>query len=191
MNTIAKKFIAFACCVVFLIGVVWLFGLFPVSRINGEYLLYRIYSKRVNAFERFETKNRLIAGKESPTPAEQEEIRKMILQNLITEHVFRQYAEERGEFPSLKESADAVVASTIKEADPNVLPQATKEVYGWSVEEFVEHVLFPQAFQNKLREKIEGSGTSFDEFARTQLHEAEVRLYTVPWKWENGSLAGK
>ena len=186
-----KKFIITAI-ILLLIGVsAGIFGLFPVARVNGEFVLYRTYNERANALERFETKNRLVAGSESLTPAEQEEIRKFILQNLIVEHVFWQYVEEHTALSGLKESADAVVAGTLKEADPNVLPQATKEIYGWSVDEFVENVLFWQAFQNELQKVIESDGTSFDEFARMQLNNAQVQLYTVPWKWENGGLGGK
>lgn len=171
--------------------IVWIFGLFPVARVNGEFMLYRTYNERAKALERFETKNRLVAGSESLTPAEQEEIRKFILQNFIAEYMFRQYVEEHTALLGLKESADAVVAGTLKEADPNVLPQATKELYGWSVDEFVENVLFPQALQNELRKAIESDGVSFDEFAKAQLTNAEVKLYLVPWKWENGGLTGK
>jgi len=170
---------------------VWFFGLFPVTRVNGDYILYRTYNGRVNALERFETKNRIVAGNASLTPAERKEIRKFILQNLIMEHVFWQYTEEHAAFSDIKESADAVVASTLKEADPNILPQATKEVYGWSIDEFKENILFPQAFQNQLREAIERDGISFDEFARTQITNAQVRVYAVPWKWENGGLMEK
>ncbi len=172
-------------------GIVWFFGLFPVGRINGEFVFYKTYNERVKALERFETKNRLAAGSASFTSSEREEIQKSILQNLIVERVFWQYVEEHTALSGLKESVDAVVASTLKEADPNVLPQATKELYGWSVDEFTENVLFPQAFQNELREAIERDDAPFDEFARTQLTNAQVQLYLVPWKWENGGLVDK
>lgn len=189
---IMQRKIIVTIVIALLIGViVWIFGFFPVARVNGEFMLYRTYHERVNALERFETKNRLVAGSESLTPAEQKEIRKLILQNFIAEYIFRQYVEEHTALLGLKESADAVVAGTLKEADPNVLPQATKELYGWSVDEFVENVLFPQALQNELQKAIESDGVSFDEFAKTQLTNAEVKVYLVPWKWENGGLAGK
>lgn len=186
-----KKFILVICGVIFVMGGVWMFGLFPISRVNGEYVFYRTYNERVKAFELFETKSRLVAGSSSLTQTEKEEIHKSILQNLIMERIFLQYTEEHTALSNLKESADAVVASTLKEADPNVLPQATKELYGWSVDEFIENMLFPQAFQNELRETLERDGTPFDEFARMQSNNAQVKLYTVPWKWENGELLNK
>src|SRR3989344_5332764 len=122
-----KKFIITAI-ILLLIGVsAGIFGLFPVARVNGEFVLYRTYNERANALERFETKNRLVAGSESLTPAEQEEIRKFILQNLIVEHVFWQYVEEHTALSGLKESADAVVAGTPQKTEPKVLPPATQQ----------------------------------------------------------------
>lgn len=187
-KTKVKKLLTLFLCLLAVGGGIWFFGLFPVSRVNGEYMLYRTYNERVKAFEKFEIKNRLVTGNTSITENEQGEMYKSILQDLIGEYVFEQYAKEHMTFSSLKESADAMVASTLKEADPNVLPQATKELYGWSVDEFIENVLFPQAFQQELRKAIEADGGSFDEFIRTQMNAAQVKLYTVPWKWENGGL---
>ncbi|OGZ46864.1 MAG: hypothetical protein A3J54_00175 [Candidatus Ryanbacteria bacterium RIFCSPHIGHO2_02_FULL_45_13b] len=190
-TTKVKKLVILFFCLLVIGAGIWFFGLFPVSRVNGEYLLYRIYNERAKALEQFEVKNRLVTGGALLTQTEKEAISKSILQNLIMERVFWQYTQEHTALSGLKESADAVVASTLKEADPNILPQATKELYGWSVDEFVENVLFPQAFQNELREAIEVDGALFDEFARAQLNSAEVRLYAVPWKWENGGLVSK
>ncbi|OGZ43209.1 MAG: hypothetical protein A2719_00745 [Candidatus Ryanbacteria bacterium RIFCSPHIGHO2_01_FULL_45_22] len=190
-TTNIKRLVILFFCLLAIGAGVWFFGLFPVSRVNGEYMLYRTYNERAKALEGFEIKNRLVAGSASLTQTEQEEIHKSILQNLIVERIFGQYVEEHTALSGLKESADAVVARTLKEADPNVLPQATKELYGWSVDEFAKNVLFPQAFQNELQGAIERDGMSFGEFARTQLKDAQVKLYAVPWKWENGGLVSK
>lgn len=186
-----KKLIIIIIVLVGAGALVWAFGLFPLMRVRGEFVLYRVYNERVSALELFESKSRLAAGEETMTPALREEIRKTILQNLVVEYVFQQYIAEHATLSGLEERARAVVAATLKEADPDVLPRATKELYGWSVDEFMENVIFPQALQNELRKEIEDSGASFEEFARMQLTNTQVQFYVVPWKWENGALVEK
>ena len=166
-------------------------GLYPVARVNGEFVLYRTYGERANGMERFETKNRMVSGGDSLTQEEQQEIQRIILQSLVAERIFEQYTEEHTALSGVGKAADVVVERTLKDADPDVLPQATKEVYGWSLEEFSKHVLYPRAFQNELKNAIESSGVSFEEFEKTQLTNAEISLYTVPWKWENGQLVSR
>ena len=173
-------------------GSLYLLGFYPVARVNGEFMLYRMYSERTKAFERFETKTRLAKGTVALTDSERMELQKITLQNLIVEQVFFQYAKDHTALSGLADSANTIVTNTLKEADPDVLPRAAKEVYGWSVEEFAKNVLYPQAFQNELQKAIESEeGASFEEFRQTQLNNAQVWLYAVPWKWENGGLVNK
>lgn len=163
-------------------------GLFPIMRVNGEFVWYQAYSERVSAHELFESKSRLATGGDVLTPALRDEIHKSVLKNLIVELIFEQYIRQHSALSGLEERTRAVVASTLKEADPDVLPRATKELYGWSVEEFSDNVLFPQALLNELQKEIEKDGASFEEFVRTQLNNAQVQLYVVPWKWEKGEV---
>ena len=170
---------------------IWTFGFYPVARINDEIMWYRTYSNRAGALLQFESKSRLAAGAGQLSETEQNTVKKAILENLIAEVIFRQYIDAHTALAGLNETAHAVVQSSLKEANPDVLPRAAKELYGWSVEELTENVLFPQAMQNELRKEIEKDGALFEEFAKTQLQNAQVKLYIVPWKWENGRLAEK
>lgn len=174
------------------IGVtVWFFGLFPIARINGDYMLYRAYHERAKAFELFESKSRLASGNTALLDGEKNNSKKTVLQNLIKEQIFKQYINKHTALVEIKNTAHAVVAGTLKDANPDILPRATKEIYGWSVDEFVKNVIFPQALQNELEKAIESDGTSFEEFTRMELSNAKVKLYAVPWKWENGQLIEK
>ena len=186
-----KKLVIALTILLSAIAIIWFFGLFPVMRVNGDYTLYRIYGERAGALERFESKSRLASGNSVLSDSEKSEIKKVILQHVIMEQIVQQYIDEHTALAEIKNTANAVVANTLKEADPDVLPRATKEVYGWSVDEFVQNVLYPQALQNELQKVIESDGASFEEFTRMQLNNAQIKLYVVPWKWENGGLVEK
>lgn len=186
-----KAIITTFVLLVVVIGIIYMFGFFPVARINGEFVLYRSYSNRASALLLFEEQSRKASDGGDVTPDVADGIRQSVLQNLISEMIFRQYIAEQPSLSGLTEKADKIVADTLTKANPEVLPRATEQLYGWSVEEFTENVLFPQALQNELAEEIKKGGTPFEGFARTKLTEANVTLYLVPWKWENGDLVGK
>ena len=174
-----KKLFIIGGILVGAMAMIWLFGLYPVARVNGDFIMHRAYSGRVKALESFEEKNRLLAGGSVLTEEEKNTLRQIILQSILTERVFQQYVAEHTALQGIEESAHIVVERTLKDADPDVLPQATKEVYGWSVDEFMENVLYPQAFQNELQKAIEADGTPFETFAKSQLENAEISLYAV------------
>ncbi|GEM_PF-4599959 len=187
-----KRIIISILILVIIAGVaVWSLGLVPVARVNGENILRRAYTDRAAALVMFEEQSRAAAGRDDITLAAADDIRQSVLQNLISEAVFRGYIEQNLNRADLEERSRRVVDDTLGVANPDILPRATKQLYGWSVEEFTENVLFPQALQNELAKDIEQGGTPFEEFARTQLSQAEVKLYFVPWKWENGALIGE
>lgn len=190
-NKMKKKIIIGFGALILLLAIVWIFGLFPVARINGDYMLYRAYHEHAKAFELFESKSRLASGNTALSDGEKNDIKKTVLQNLIKEQIFEQYIDKHTALAEVKNIAHAVAAGTLKDADPDVLPRATKEIFGWSVDEFVKNVIFPQALQNELEKAIENDGISFEEFTRMELSNAEVKLYAMPWKWENGGLAEK
>ena len=186
-----KKIIIIFSLLIVVLAAVWIFGLFPVARVNGEFIMHRAYRDRVSALLSFEEQNRQVSGGGALTSDTADAIRQTVLQNLVSEVVFRQYIASQESLSDLKDRADAVVAETLRTANPDVLPRATEQLYNWSVEEFKENVLYPQALQNELATEIEKTGTPFEEFARTKLTEANITLYLVPWKWEDGKLVGR
>ena len=186
-----KKIITILCLFAVILATVWISGFFPVARVNGEFVMHRVYRDRVSALTLFEEQSRQVAGSGALTPDVKDAIRQSVLQNVISEIVFRQHIEGQESLSVLKERADAVVAETLSKANPDVLPRATEQLYNWSVEEFKKNVLYPQALQNELAAEIEKGGISFEEFARTKLMEAKISLYLVPWKWEKGGLVSK
>lgn len=168
-----------------------LFGLFPVARIDTSVIWYREFDTRAGALERFEERSRAMTGGKI-TDADRLALRRSVLQSMIAQTVLEKYIAENLFADGLPAAASAVVEETVtKTADPTLLPRATKELYGWSVDEFKKEVLYPQALQNVLAERIEKDGGSFEEFLDGELKKAQVRLYGVPWKWENGALQDK
>lgn len=185
-----KKIVIAVLCILIIAGI-WISGLFPVARVNGEFIMHRTYWDRVSALTLFEQQNRQVSGSGALTPDVVDAIRQTVLQNLISEVIFHQYIAGQESLAGLDERAQTVVSETLQKANPDVLPRATEQLYNWSVEEFMKNVLYPQALQNELAAEIEKNSTSFEEFAHTRLIEAKVKLYLVPWKWEEGKLVGK
>ena len=186
-----KKIIIIFVVAAVLAGLAWTLGLFPVVRVNGEFVFYRAYRDHVSAFEMFQRQSSLAAGGGELTPAAQKAIRQSVLRDLIAHTVFRQYISSHTSMSGIEERARGVVDETLRAAKADVLPRATKELYGWSVEEFSENVLFPQALLNELQKEVEKDGASFDEFVRTELTNAQVMIYLLPWKWESGAVVEK
>ncbi len=172
-------------------GAAFLFGLFPVARVAGATIWFRTFDGRANALERFEEKSKAIADGKALTEDERLNLRRVVLRNMIAEEVLRRYAEEHFAAGEIIGAADTLVETTLKTADPDLLPRATEELYGWDVDEFRRNVLFPQAFQNVLQERMKKSGEEYVAFVTEELTQADVRLYFVPWRWEGGQLVDK
>ena len=187
-----KKKIIIACIVLILAALgAGLLGLFPVARVGTAIIWYRAYDNRAGALERFEERNKAMAVGTVLTDADRSLLRRSVLQSMIAETVMEGYIKKNLFADGLPAAANALVESTLKTANPNLLPRATKELYGWSVDEFKKEVLYPQALQNVLQARVEKDGGVFSDFLAGELGKAQVRLYGVPWKWENGALKDK
>lgn len=187
-----KNIIRLFLIVLVIIGGVYLFGFYPVARVNDQFLLYRTYDERAIALERFETKKKL-AGATTPIPSAGDGAitRQAVLENMIWDAVFRAYSASHAEFANVEADARTAVDTALKSADPTVLPQATKELFGWSVEKFSQELLLPEAFRNAFAQAAAKNGISLEELSKIELSQARVSLYGVPWKWENGALVEK
>jgi hypothetical protein len=191
-NRVKLKIILAVSIIIALFGGIWFLGFFPIARVNGEFVLFRTYANRATALEQFEAKSRAATTGGELLPARIDEIRASVLVSLVLERVLQQHIESVASLADVPERAKQVVLDTLAKADPDVLPEATEQLYGWNIDEFSKHILYPQALQNELAQALEQSGVeSYDEFVQTQLNNARVTLYFVPWRWENGKLIKK
>lgn len=189
--TMRKKLLIGGVVLVLAVAGAGFFGFFPVARVDTAVIWYREYDNRASALEQFEERSRAMAGI-ALNDSDRSLLRRSVLQSMIAESVLEAYIAKNLFADGLPAAANAMVEETVsKTADPTLLPRATKELYGWSVDEFKKEVLYPQALQNVLAERIEKDGGSFEEFLSVELGRARVNLYGVPWKWENGALTDK
>ena len=110
---------------------------------------------------------------------------------MIAHKVLRRYVEEHPSYASVTKDANKTVADVLKKAKPDILPQATEKLYGWSVEEFAANVLYPEAFLTALQKEAEKQGEKFEEFVLRELNNASVKLYFQPWQWKDGKLVDR
>ena len=111
-----KKLLILLAIIVCTGAIVWFLGFFPVARVNDEFLWYRAYNERADALLLFDSKSRAAAKNTAPNEADESEIKRTVLQGLIMEEVFQQYIGEHTALSGLREAAQGVVGSTLKEA---------------------------------------------------------------------------
>lgn len=163
-------------------------GLYPVARINEDIVLRRTFSERAKALIQFENRTRSRINGAELTEDEQRELERVVLENLIINTVLTQYIRHNFTETDLFIEAELRVEEALSSADADVLPRATSELYGWSVDEFKKNVLFPQALMTVLEERVSVDNSNFKEFVREQLVYSDVSLYLIPWKWQNGEV---
>ena len=184
-----KKKLGIGIIIIALLGFgVFFLGLFPLVQVNGDMLLYKTFNERVKALMQFEERTRTLAGAEELTKDERWDVERVVLENIIVNKIFEQYSKNNFRDLDLLAEARKRVEEALSSADADVLPRATSELYGWSVDEFKKNVLIPQAVQTVLEEQIVITNGNFEEFIQKQLTESEVKLYFVPWQWQDGEL---
>lgn len=188
-----KKKIAIAwLIIVILLGGVFLSGWFPVASINGETVWYKEFNEQASALERFEAKKLEVAKENALSEDASKTIHRTVLGNIIANQVAENYINAHLDAANLESRANQAVEDAVKNTpNPETLPQAAEVLYGWSVDELKKYVFYPQALQNELRAEIEKSGKSFEDFMTEEIKKTNVKLYFVPWKWEEGKLADK
>lgn len=187
-----KIIIAVLLVIVLAVGGVFFAGIFPVARINGEMLWYREFNNQASALERFEAKKLEVASQGELSEEASLTIRKTVLSNIIANQVVKKYIKANLDSADLEGQARQAVEDAVKNTEnPDTLPQAAEVLYGWSVDELKENVLYPKALQNELQEEIESKGQNFEQFMMEEIKKSDVKLYFVPWKWEAGVLVDK
>lgn len=165
-------------------------GLFPVAIIGSEYVWYRDFSRTAGALEQFDRISRQIEGMRQ-TEDDVHALRKAVLGEMIAARILEAYLEREGRLGHIRDGANKQIDEAMKSTNAETLPQATEKLYNLSADDFRDHILYPRAFQEALRADVEASGKNFTEVLSQELRVADVRIFLVPWKWENGELVDK
>ena len=85
----------------------------------------------------------------------------------------------------------AFLFGAVTREDLDKLNEATSKLYGWSVLEFENYVLLPQARRIMLVRELQKENIDADKWMENAREEARVRIYLPSWKWENGELKSR
>lgn len=153
--------------------------LYPVLKINNNFIWASDYYGRVSGFEYYlQTTSEPIDEKEA--------IRGLIL-SFVADNLTKNELLRRGVDSG---EAEKRVANALLVGGKS-LEKASASLYGWNIEALKKFSLLPQARQDILTEVLQKEGVDFDEWLLLELPKADVKIYFLPYKWENGKLVDK
>lgn len=155
------------------------FRIYPTAKIDEKYIWAREYYGRVSGYEHY----RNAIGDLS----DEKEARRGILMSLVADTITEGELISRGVSPREAESRVENILSDKGEE----LAKAASNLYGWNVEEFKKFALFPQAREDLLAELLQKNGIDFNDWLSKKLANAEIKIYFLSYRWEDGNLVNK
>ncbi|QQG45797.1 MAG: hypothetical protein HYY55_02310 [Candidatus Niyogibacteria bacterium] len=152
---------------------------YPLINVNGSSVWAGKYYDRLSGLEYYR--------RATLEPIDEETAKRGIIISLIMNELIESELETRG--IDRKEAKKRVEAAWQKAADS--LENASRSLYGWSVDEFKEFALLPQARQDILSEVLREEGGDFNEWLNGALVKADVKIYSLPYEWTDGVLVKK
>lgn len=148
----------------------------PVVRANGVNLTYESYRKNKEGLIRFRDLNK--------SNVSDSDIEKGIIFSFVEDALTQKELEK---YKITKDTEDKVVNDTIKE-NKDKLEKSVSNLYGWSLAEFGDYVLYPQARKILLNEALEKDKRDPQKWLEKSLGEANISVYLLKWKWSDGEL---
>ena len=151
----------------------------PLMQVNGSFIWTKDYYGRLSGLEHY--------NKQTAESLDIEVARRGLLTSLIIDKLISLELTARKADAGWAEKRMAAALNE-KEGD---LEKAALELYGWGVGDFKKFVLLPQARQDLLAELLQKEGVDFNDWLRQNLMKAEVKIYSLPYEWLNGSFVHK
>jgi hypothetical protein len=156
--------------------------LVPIARVGSDLITLREVRENMEVLELLvahpellpEADRAVIAGAQSAELFERTFEASIV--NSITAQASSREARHRA-----REIADRYVAA----AGERNFAAFTRQGYGWSASKFRERILEPQALHEVL---IDEKGEAYEEWLKEAGQAATVRVWFVPYRWENGEL---
>ncbi|MBI2023903.1 hypothetical protein HYT00_00700 [Candidatus Giovannonibacteria bacterium] len=149
----------------------------PVLRAQGVNLSYENFKKNKEGLVRFRDLNR--------ENASDLDIEKGILLSLIEDAFIKNELKKAG---SSSETEDKIVNGTISERDSVKLEKSIGDLYGWTVEDFKNFVLYPQARRILWMEELQKEKRDPQKWLEKSMSEANISIYLLRWKWSDNEL---
>lgn len=151
---------------------------YTVIKVGGDSVRAKEYYARVDGFKKYQSV--------TSDPIDEESVRRGIIVSLVGDRLTARELAVRGIEP---DRAEELVADVLSEV--GIIEKASSELYGWSVEEFKEFTLLPQARRDLLAEALAKEGIDFIDWLRSALISADVKINFLPYVWEDGSVVEK
>lgn len=159
-------------------------GYFPVASVNGEVISYRTVKDNAEVSRRVYTQG--LAGS-SPemdalfSRAGSKELIKSSLESLIANTIIKKTIS-----PEIQSRADQEIKDNFKETAS--VANSVKNIYGWDIQTYKNRILEPQALLNVLSQE---KGDGFDDWLKAEKTKTEVKIWFLPYRWEEGLLKNK
>lgn len=176
-----KRNILIGVLAVFIVfaGIAAVLGFYPIAKVQGHYVLKHDVEVQTRVLEH-------VRGLVQQDQAQNEDLRKVALFQLITRKVMEDAVEELGLENQVQEDLEKALATTTSEKVGN----ATEVLYGLSFGEFKDRMLAPLAREAAVRRKIEES-QAFDTWLQDRMKNASVSIYGLPYRWQDGKVESK
>jgi hypothetical protein len=150
---------------------------FPAVRVEDEVFSYASFYKERDGLSHFKNINK--------EKISDPDLEKVLINSLIEDALLKIELRRRNKSDS---EIEKFVFENIKEEDLLKLAEATERLYNWSVKDFKEFILFPQARRILLVQEFEKEKIDADEWLEKSLKSATISIYLPRWKWENGEV---
>lgn len=166
-------------------------GWYPVAVVDGAPILHRTWQKSRSAVTGFTNAQRHSVGMQpldfssSENSSILREIERDTLTFLIEDLIIQKEGRElHRAFEALSRER---AAEALKRGGED-LSRAAEFVYGLSLQEFRELILYPQARIETAHEFLQESGLDFEAWLANAKKSAKVRLMFVPYSWDGEAI---
>ena len=159
-------------------------GLFPVARVNGEFILLSTIRENASASRRLhsaglvEDENLIKILRSSDN-----ELLQKTFESLITSVIIKTSASD-----SIRNQVDDLLEDYLANQDAGELSNSAKTIYGWSLETLKERILKPQIMEEVL---VKNKGDDYENWLLEAHTSASVRVWFLPFSWDEGRLVDK
>ena len=196
-----KKTIIFA--IIFIISAVLIFGqqIFPAVKASGGSFSFKDF---------YRDRDGLAANRDLTSEADLTvkavsdlDLEKGVINSFVEDSLISSELQRRGKNQS---DIEKLISDNIKPENLGKIEEATKKLYGWSVDDFKKFILYPQARRQILEVEFNKSphlpaGYSgrwgdkdkidFDAWLGRAKKKAMVSIYLPRWRWVSGEVEGR
>lgn len=161
-------------------------GYFPAAAVNGDWISYRVVKENADVSRRLYAQGLAGSGDDLDDifkRGSEGELFRRSLESLIVSSIIKSSVDD-----SVLEKAQKEVEDSFDSATVANLSGVVKNVYDWEPAKLKARILEPQALLEIVtREK----GDDFDSWLKSAKLKSKVRIWFVPFEWEEGELRSK